>query len=109
MTPREQEEELEASCEVTSEQANENYAGEIRKERRNLDAGINGEDVEDISDGVMTFDVEVDSNQNKAFNNATMDSRRPIESDIAPLDSRRSLSEILNEGNLNNVQLLQQP
>ena len=49
----------------------------------------------------MTFEVEVAQNQN----NIATDSRRILDSDVGQLDSRRSLSEILNEGNLNNVQL----
>ena len=52
----------------------------------------------------MTFDIEVASNQNSKNANVE-ESRRQLESEIGQLDSRRSLSEILNEGNLNNVQL----
>lgn len=49
----------------------------------------------DVSQEIMTFDVEVAENE-------IVDSGRTV-SDLCGLDSRRSLSEILNEGELASV------
>ena len=51
----------------------------------------------DVGEEVMTFDIEV------AQNNPRVDSVREMASELGAMDSRRSLSEILNEGDLANV------
>ena len=50
---------------------------------------------DNVSEALMTFDIEVASNNN----NNRVDTGR-VFSDIGNLDSRRSMSEILNEGEL---------
>ena len=50
---------------------------------------------DNVSEALMTFDIEVASNNN----NIRVDTGR-VFSDIGNLDSRRSMSEILNEGEL---------
>ena len=52
----------------------------------------------DVGEEVMTFDIEV------AENNPRVDSVREMASELGGMDSRRSLSEVLNEGDLANVQ-----
>ena len=56
----------------------------------------------------MTFDVEVaenndNHNQNQEQEERVVDSGRLTISELGGLDSRRSLSEIQNEGDLDNV------
>ena len=54
------------------------------------------EDEDNVSDALMTFEIEVASNNNR------VDTGRVL-SEVGNLDSRRSMSEILNEGDLTNV------
>ena len=64
------------------------------------DGEVDGDDLPiDVGEEVMTFDIEV------AQNNPRVDSVREMASELGAMDSRRSLSEILNEGDLANVQL----
>ena len=62
MTPREEAEDhsVSQSCEVTSEQADEGYAVEEDK----ADEYIDDEEDDDISDGVMTFDIGLHASNN---------------------------------------------
>ena len=62
------------------------------------DVAIDGDELPvDVGEEVMTFDIEV------AQNNPRVDSVREMASELGAMDSRRSLSEILNEGDLANV------
>ena len=78
----------------------ENDEGSDHENEENFNAAAEEEKKEeqpcDVSQEIMTFDVEVAENEQR------IDSGRAV-SDLGGLDSRRSLSEILNEGDLANV------
>ena len=84
----------------TSMAESDNEEGSYHQDYQGNNAAVQEEKKEeelpcDVSQEIMTFDVEVAENE-------IVDSGRTV-SDLCGLDSRRSLSEILNEGELASV------